>query len=186
MRQWLSRLDPEIPVALEATFGWPWVADLLEELGHPVHLGHPPVIRALAKHEAKTRPLRQRSAGKVPASRHLAGELPGAAGGPPATGADPLSHGAVALADGREEPHSRRSCTAWESCTPSATCSARQADAFCRACDCPTARGRPCKDTSTCSTNPDAVDRRGRAVDGGEPGRGRDRAAVDDDSRHRA
>ena len=54
MRTWLSRLDPEIPVALEATFGWPWVADLLEELGHPVHLGHPPVIRALAKHEAKT------------------------------------------------------------------------------------------------------------------------------------
>lgn len=54
MRAWLARLDPEIPVALEATFGWPWVADLLEELGHPVHLGHPPVIRALAKHEAKT------------------------------------------------------------------------------------------------------------------------------------
>jgi transposase len=54
MREWLSRLDPEIPVALEATFGWPWVADLLEEMGHAVHLGHPPVIRALAKYEAKT------------------------------------------------------------------------------------------------------------------------------------
>jgi transposase len=54
MRAWLARLDPEIPVALEATFGWPWVADLLQELGHPVHLGHPPIIRALAKHEAKT------------------------------------------------------------------------------------------------------------------------------------
>lgn len=54
MRAWLSHLDPEIPVALEATFGWPWVADLLEELGHPVHLAHPPIIRALAKHEAKT------------------------------------------------------------------------------------------------------------------------------------
>jgi transposase len=54
LRQWLARLDPEIPVALEAAFGWPWVADLLEELGHTVHLGHPPAIRALAKHEAKT------------------------------------------------------------------------------------------------------------------------------------
>jgi transposase len=54
MRRWLSRLDPEIPVALEATFGWPWVADLLEGLGHHVHLGHPPAIRALAKHEAKS------------------------------------------------------------------------------------------------------------------------------------
>lgn len=54
MRQWLARLDAGIPVALEAAFGWPWVADLLEELGHPVHLGHPPAIRALAKHEAKS------------------------------------------------------------------------------------------------------------------------------------
>ena len=54
MRQWLSRLEPEIPVALEATFGWPWVADLLEELGHPVHLGHPPAIKVLAQHEAKS------------------------------------------------------------------------------------------------------------------------------------
>ena len=42
MRVWLSHLDPEMPVALDATFGWPWVADLLEELGHPVHLGHRP------------------------------------------------------------------------------------------------------------------------------------------------
>ena len=25
MRAWLSHLDAEIPVALEATFGWPWV-----------------------------------------------------------------------------------------------------------------------------------------------------------------
>jgi transposase len=54
MRQWLLQLDPEIPVALEATFGWPWVADLLQALGREVHWGHPPVIRALAKHEAKT------------------------------------------------------------------------------------------------------------------------------------
>lgn len=54
MRQWLSRLPPGTPVAVEAAFGWPWVADLLEELHLEVHLGHPPVIRALAKHEAKT------------------------------------------------------------------------------------------------------------------------------------
>lgn len=54
MRQWLTRLDAETPIALEAAFGWPWVADFLEALGHEVHLGHPPVVRALAKHEAKT------------------------------------------------------------------------------------------------------------------------------------
>jgi transposase len=54
MRAWLSRLDPEIPVAVEAAFGWPWVADMLEALGHPVHLGHPPALKVLAQHEAKT------------------------------------------------------------------------------------------------------------------------------------
>jgi transposase len=54
MRRWLSRLPRGTPVALEAAFGWPWVADLLEEFRLDVHLGHPPVIRALAKHEAKT------------------------------------------------------------------------------------------------------------------------------------
>jgi transposase len=51
MRAWLSRLDPDIPVALEATFGWPWIADLLEDLRRSVRLGHPPAIRALAKHD---------------------------------------------------------------------------------------------------------------------------------------
>jgi transposase len=38
---------------MEASFGWPWIADLLEEFGLQPHLGHPPAIRALAKHEAK-------------------------------------------------------------------------------------------------------------------------------------
>ena len=32
MRRWLSRLAPEVPAALEAAFGWPWVAILLKEL----------------------------------------------------------------------------------------------------------------------------------------------------------
>ena len=50
------------------------------------------------------RPLRQRSAGKVSAPRHLAGKLPRAAGSPPATGTDPLPHGAVGVANRREEP----------------------------------------------------------------------------------
>jgi hypothetical protein len=72
VQAWLSRLDPEIPVALEATFGWPWVADLLEELGHAVHLGHPPAIRALAKHEAKT----DRCDGDRPGKFQLRGILP--------------------------------------------------------------------------------------------------------------
>lgn len=52
MRQWLEPLTGT-PVAMEATFGWPWVADLLQELGLEPHLAHPPAVRVLAKHEAK-------------------------------------------------------------------------------------------------------------------------------------
>jgi hypothetical protein len=33
MRQWLSRVPAGTPVAIEAAFGWPWIADLLEEVG---------------------------------------------------------------------------------------------------------------------------------------------------------
>lgn len=40
-------------MALEAAFGWPWVADLLEKSGLSPHLAHPPAMRELAKHEAK-------------------------------------------------------------------------------------------------------------------------------------
>jgi transposase len=53
MRKWLARMEPGTPVAMEGSFGWPWVADLLEELGLEPHLGHPPAIQVLCKHEAK-------------------------------------------------------------------------------------------------------------------------------------
>lgn len=54
MRQWLERLPKGMPVALEAAFGWPWIADLLEEVGLEPHLGHPPALKVLAQHEAKS------------------------------------------------------------------------------------------------------------------------------------
>ncbi len=54
MRQWLGRVPAGTAVALEAAFGWPWIADLLEEAGLEPHLGHPPAIKVLAKHEAKS------------------------------------------------------------------------------------------------------------------------------------
>jgi transposase len=54
VRQWLSRLPEQMPVAIEAAFGWPWVADLLEELKLDPHLGHPPALKVLAQHEAKS------------------------------------------------------------------------------------------------------------------------------------
>ena len=48
MRRWLSRVPKGTPVALEAAYGWPWVADLLEEMGLEPHLGHPPAVKVLA------------------------------------------------------------------------------------------------------------------------------------------
>jgi transposase len=54
VRQWLRRLPEGTPVAMEAAFGWPWVADLLEELGLDPRLGHPPALKVLAQHEAKS------------------------------------------------------------------------------------------------------------------------------------
>ena len=54
MRAWLTQLPAGTPVALEGAFGWPWVADLLAELGLDPHLGHPPALRVLAKNEAKS------------------------------------------------------------------------------------------------------------------------------------
>jgi len=53
MRKVLAKLPPETPVAMEGAFGWPWIADLLDELGLDPHLGHPPAIKVLAKNEAK-------------------------------------------------------------------------------------------------------------------------------------
>src|SRR5438270_6071451 len=37
----VSAAGPEPEVVLEATFGWYWAADVLEELGAHVHLAHP-------------------------------------------------------------------------------------------------------------------------------------------------
>jgi transposase len=54
MRAWLSRVPAGTPVAVEAAFGWPWIADLLEEAGLQPHLAHPPAVKVMAQHEAKT------------------------------------------------------------------------------------------------------------------------------------
>lgn len=54
MAAWLAKLPPGTPIAMEGAFGWQWVADLLAEMGLDPHLGHPPALRALAKHEPKS------------------------------------------------------------------------------------------------------------------------------------
>src|SRR5436190_4657407 len=47
--------DPEnTHVALEATYGWEWLAELLEEAGFDVHLAHPLRTRAIASARVKT------------------------------------------------------------------------------------------------------------------------------------
>jgi len=72
MRQWLGRVPAGTPVALEAAFGWPWIADLLEEVGLEPHLGHPPAIKVLAENEAKS----DRCDADRPAKFQLRGILP--------------------------------------------------------------------------------------------------------------
>ena len=47
--------DPErTHVALEATYGWEWLAELLEEAGYDLHLAHPLRTRAIAAARVKT------------------------------------------------------------------------------------------------------------------------------------
>jgi transposase len=47
--------DPDgTHVALEATYGWEWLADLLEEAGYGIHLAHPLRTRAIAAARVKT------------------------------------------------------------------------------------------------------------------------------------
>jgi transposase len=54
MCAFLRSQPPGTPVAMEAAFGWPWIADLVEACGLEPHLAHPPAVRVLAKHQAKT------------------------------------------------------------------------------------------------------------------------------------
>ena len=44
----LASLPPRTPVAVEATYGWSWLVDLLGELGLDPHLAHPGGCKAIA------------------------------------------------------------------------------------------------------------------------------------------
>ena len=47
--------DPDgTRVALEASYGWEWLAELLEEAGYELHLAHPLRTRAIAAARVKT------------------------------------------------------------------------------------------------------------------------------------
>jgi transposase len=49
----IAKAGPEPEVALEATYGWYWAADLLAECGARVHLAHPLAIKAFETRRVK-------------------------------------------------------------------------------------------------------------------------------------
>jgi transposase len=50
----LGALEGESSIALEATYGWEWLAELLEDAGYDIHLAHPLRTRAIAAARVKT------------------------------------------------------------------------------------------------------------------------------------
>jgi transposase len=54
LRAILAELGGELQVALEATYGWEWLAELLEREGHELHLSHPLRTKAIAAARVKT------------------------------------------------------------------------------------------------------------------------------------
>jgi transposase len=50
----LAEIDGESKIALEATYGWEWLADLLEQAGYELHLAHPLGTKAIASARVKT------------------------------------------------------------------------------------------------------------------------------------
>jgi transposase len=50
----LGALEGESQIAVEATYGWEWLAELLEDSGYDLHLAHPLRTRAIAAATVKT------------------------------------------------------------------------------------------------------------------------------------
>ncbi len=50
----LDGLEGESQIAVEATYGWEWLAELLEDAGYDMHLAHPLRTRAIAAARVKT------------------------------------------------------------------------------------------------------------------------------------
>jgi transposase len=45
----LDGFEPGTPVVFEATYGWAWLAELLDEMGFEAHLAHPAACLASAR-----------------------------------------------------------------------------------------------------------------------------------------
>jgi transposase len=50
----LGGLSGETRIAVEATYGWEWLAELLEDAGYELHLAHPLRTKAIASARVKT------------------------------------------------------------------------------------------------------------------------------------
>jgi transposase len=50
----LAEVDGESKIALEATYGWEWLADVLQDAGYELHLAHPLRTKAIASARVKT------------------------------------------------------------------------------------------------------------------------------------
>jgi len=50
----LGEIDGECRIALEATYGWEWLADVLQDAGYELHLAHPLRTKAIASARVKT------------------------------------------------------------------------------------------------------------------------------------
>jgi transposase len=49
----VERAGPDPEVAMEATWGWYWAADLIGDMGGEVHLGHPLGIKGCENRRVK-------------------------------------------------------------------------------------------------------------------------------------
>ena len=50
----MAGIDGESKIALEATYGWEWLADVSEDAGYELHLAHPLRTKAIASARVKT------------------------------------------------------------------------------------------------------------------------------------
>jgi transposase len=71
----LAEVDGESKVALEATYGWEWLADALQEAGYELHLAHPLRTKAIRLGQGQERRRRRQDARPPAAHRSAAGGL---------------------------------------------------------------------------------------------------------------
>src|SRR5438105_13388219 len=50
----LAEIDGECRIALEATYGWEWLADVLQGAGYEVHLAQPPMSKPIGSARVHT------------------------------------------------------------------------------------------------------------------------------------